>query len=50
MDYKKVYSNIQPPEGGNTMLTEKQITNDKIEKEKRIGNGQFGEVYKGKSF
>ena len=50
MVYRNVYSILQPQEGGNAMLNEKLITNDKIEKEKRIGNGQFGEVYKGNRF
>ena len=29
------------------MFHDKLITNEKIKKGKRIGNGQFGEVYKG---
>ena len=31
------------------MFKDKLISNDKIVKGKRIGNGQFGEVYKGRS-
>ena len=31
------------------MPRDKLIPNEKIQKGKRIGNGQFGEVYKGKA-
>ena len=31
------------------MPRDKLIPNEKIKKGKRIGNGQFGEVYKGKA-
>ena len=33
--------------GSGKMFHDKLITNEKIKKGKRIGNGQFGEVYKG---
>ena len=33
----------------NRIPRDKLIPNEKIKKGKRIGNGQFGEVYKGKA-
>ena len=36
--------------GSGKMFHDKLITNEKIKKGKRIGNGQFGEVYKGTFF
>ena len=33
---------------GQKMFTDHLIVNEKIDKGKRIGNGQFGEVFKGK--
>jgi hypothetical protein len=33
---------------GQKMFTDNLIVNEKIDKGKRIGNGQFGEVFKGK--
>ena len=36
--------------GSGKMFRDKLITNEKIKKGKRIGNGQFGEVYKGDIF
>ena len=34
---------------GQKMFTDNLIVNEKIDKGKRIGNGQFGEVFKGKN-
>ena len=36
--------------GSGKMFRDKLISNEKIKKGKRIGNGQFGEVYKGNGF